>query len=247
MPRLIIDSGGPRCRLQLLPDAPPRGLTRGARQMYTNIWKQMQNDRASWFKLELVLYANFSPDDLFVTLTYAGNVPAYWRDTKSNVPAFMRRYRRQLAAEELSAPRYVYVHEALHGDGRPHHHMVLSAAGDDAARIAQCWPHGSVDVESIRAFGGYQKLAMYITKEPREKGKPVPGERMWTPSRNLIRPEHIVEQVPADYRLAAPEGARPLAEGLLISQRLESDFGGAVQRLDFILPQKTNIAYNILA
>lgn len=247
MPRLVIDQGGPRCRMQLLPDAPPRGIARDMRRMYTSLWQQACNDRSSWLRLEFVLYANFSADDLFVTLTYAGDAPAYWRDTKRNVPAFMRRLRRLLAAEEKPMPRYVYVHEALHGDGRPHHHLVLSAAGDDPARIAAAWPHGSIDVRSIASFGGMQKLAKYVTKEPREKGRPVPGERMWTPSRNLSRPRHSVEQVPMGYRLVLPPGAEPLGGGLQMSERIDLDFGGAIQRIDFLAPRKSNIVYNILA
>ena len=245
MPRLLTEQGGPRVRMQLLPDPPPRGLSRELRGACTTLRRQLQNDRLSYFRLELLLYANFSPADLVVELTYdAEHAPPGWRQAKPNVPRFLRRVREARRAQGQEA-RYVYVHEALHGDKRPHHHLVINRGRDgpgprepsreDVAALAALWGMGYVHVDTIAGFGGYQKLAKYITKEPRDKGRPRPGERTWTPSMGLVQPLRRVEDVPAGFVLEPPPGAQPVADGLDIIQKVAVWYGGELPRLDAIL------------
>lgn len=242
---LCVDHGGERWRLQLLPPPPPRGLTRGERRAYTAVAASLRNDRTSFFKLELLLYANFSPCDLFVTLTYdEAHLPPGWRESKRNAPAALRRLRESRAARGQPL-RYVYVHESLHGDGRPHHHLICNAADGKDAWDA-IWPGGYTDVETIAAAGGIAFVAQYVTKEPRDKGKPRPGERMWTPSRGLRRPEHYTLDVPDDYAITLPDGARPISPGLDTAVRLPHWGGGEYRRVDAIIPTKTEHLYSIL-
>lgn len=196
--------------------------------------RELQNDRASWFKLELLLYANFDDSDWFVTLTYDDDhLPPTWREAKKNAPRFIRSVREARRAKQLPCG-YVYVHEALHGNQRPHHHIVIHAADRDRDLLDRSWQLGSVSTETIGEFGGIQKLAKYITKEPRDKGKPVPGERMWTPSKGLIRPEHISVIVPDDYQISIPADARPLAAGLGIRTEMSDFFGVGFDRLEYL-------------
>ena len=53
----------------------------------------------------------------------------------------------------------------------------------------------------------YEDLASYLTKEPREWGHPQTGERTWTPSLGLARPEPETESVPDYVTLTAPPEA----------------------------------------
>lgn len=223
-------------RVDLLPFLPPSGMSRGERRLASSLIRERQNDIASWLKLELLLYANFSPDDWFVTLTYRNeDLPPNWRAAKKNPPACLRVIRETRRPAGLPCG-YVYVHEALHGDQRPHHHMVIHAADGDRSLIEAAWRFGTVDIVTIEDFGGYQKLAAYITKEPREKGKPRPGERMWTPSKGLIRPDRIEEIVEDDYQYEPPFGAQPVEAGLEIQSKVPGWIYGEFPRWDMVAP-----------
>ena len=88
--------------------------------------------------------------------------------------------------------------------------MVLNGTGDDLEEIRRLWIYGdNIEVRRL-AFDQdytYEDLASYLTKEPREWGHPQVGERTWTPSLGLARPEPQTESVPDYVTLTAPPGA----------------------------------------
>ena len=89
--------------------------------------------------------------------------------------------------------RYIYVTEGCYPGGRLHHHvMVLNSTGEDLGEIRRLWSYGdNVELRRMRFDRDYtwEDLASYLTKEPREWGHPQVGERTWTPSLGLARPE----------------------------------------------------------
>ena len=102
--------------------------------------------------------------------------------------------------------RYIYVTEGAHSGGRLHHHMVLGGGQQDLQLLQSLWP-GHLHVESLETYGGYEPLAMYLTKEPREQGRPKPGERMWSASRNLTKPRETNQWMDEAATLTPPPGA----------------------------------------
>ena len=100
------------------------------------------NRRHSWEKLEQVLSANFTGEDLVVTLTYREeDLPADRDAAIRRLRAFIRDLRSQRKAQGLPT-RYIYVTEGLHGDHRIHHHLVLNGTGRDAEAIRALWTWG---------------------------------------------------------------------------------------------------------
>ena len=76
--------------------------------------------------------------------------------------------------------------------------------------IRRLWIYGdNVEVRRLEFHQGYtyEDLASYLTKEPREWGHPQVGERTWTPSLGLARPEPETETVPDYVTLTAPPEA----------------------------------------
>ena len=54
----------------------------------------------------------------------------------------------------------------------------------------------------------YRELAKYLTKEAREFGRAKPGEKVWSPSRNLRKYEVEYIEIPIDgVTLSPPPGA----------------------------------------
>lgn len=184
---------------------PPR--RRAQKQKASTAARERLNARASYQKLERTLAANFDDGDLYVTLTYDDkHLPDSRDKAVRKMRAFLARLR--AARKARGKPlRYLYVTEGCCPGGRLHHHLVLNSTGEDLEEIRRQWIYGD-NVELRRlTFSGeytYEDLASYLTKEPREWGHPQVGERTWTPSLGLARPEAETEHVP-DYVTLAPE------------------------------------------
>lgn len=105
---------------------------------------------------------------------------------------------------------YIYVTEGCCPGGRVHHHVVLNSTGEDLEELRKLWRYGdNVEVRRLTFDQDhtYEDLASYLTKEPREWGCPKVGERTWTPSNNLAKPDPETETVPDYVTLIAPPGA----------------------------------------
>lgn len=183
--------------------------------------REKLNARTSFQKLERTLAANFDNGDLFVTLTYDDKHLPDCRDKAvRRVRSFLSKLRasRKLRGEGL---RYIYVTEGCCPGGRIHHHVVLDSTGADIEEIRRLWIYGdNVEIQRLEFHKAYtyEDLASYLTKEPREWGHPQVGERTWTPSLGLAKPEPQIERVPDYLTLTAPPEAVVLAkEGPVIN------------------------------
>ena len=146
------------------------------------------NANRSWQRLELLLAANFGRRDLHVVLTYDDeHLPANRQAAVQRVRKMLPQLRavRKSRGQEL---KYIYVTEQLSSEGgRLHHHMVVNGTGADLDVLRSLWPYGEVELETLDTWQGYEALAKYLTKEPRELGKPEVGARNWAASIGLAR------------------------------------------------------------
>ena len=206
-----------------VPDRPPGRKGRAARCNATSPAQQFYNDKCSWRELELMIAGNFGRRDLVLTITYDDrHLPADKGEAADFLKKFIRKFRaaRRMRGEEL---RYVYVTEGWHekrendwleGDGsledrRLHHHVVINTTGgDDLEEIRSLWQGGGYIRAEPLDVHYYRELAKYLTKEAREFGRPKPGERTWSASRNLRKPVVEYSEIPSDsVTLAPPYGA----------------------------------------
>lgn len=181
---------------------------RQARQRTSSAGRKALNLKASCHRLELLLAANFEKGDAVITLTYdQQNLPPNKKEAVKRVKKLLARLRQSKKAQGQTL-RYIYVTEGAHSGGRLHHHMVLGGGQQDLQLLQSLWPYGShLHVESLEIYGGYEPLAMYLTKEPREQGRPKPGERMWSASRNLTKPRETNQWMDEAATLTPPPGA----------------------------------------
>lgn len=172
--------------------------------------QQRMNMKYAYQKLELEIAANFGVRDLYATLTYDdAHLPASRKAANSRISAFWKKLRaaRKLNGDDL---RYIYVTEHKHGDGRWHHHVLINATGEDYALIRELWGKGGVDFKQIRIDRdkNFETLARYLCKELRDKV----GQRLWSGSRNLRKPEKDCFRVPNDTPLTPPRNATVLTD-----------------------------------
>ena len=192
--------------------------------------RQKQNLKAACRALELLLAANFTGRDLVLTLTYRdADLP---EDRTAAVRCLRRFFRDLRAARKKQGQelKYLYVTESKHERGRLHHHVVMNATGRDLEVIRSLWRWGDdIEMRPVEVWH-YQALAEYLAKEPKEAGTSN-GKRMWTPSRNLKRPEQKCGWLDERMTLSPPPGAL-----VLESSSERNEFGEYVY-LKYLLPE----------
>lgn len=195
---------GPLVIQAIYPAPNPRdsvGVRQGKKAL-SSLAQQRMNLKYCWQKLELAIAANFASGDIYATLTYDDDhLPTTRQQAVKRIQAFWRKLRKG-RGNDL---RYIYVTEHRHGDGRWHHHVLINSTGDDYDIIRKAWGQGAVEFRSLQfdREKNYETLARYFCKEQRDGV----GDRLWSGSRNLNKPEKECFRVPNDIQLEAPESA----------------------------------------
>lgn len=177
---------------------------RAIKSRMTSAAQKALNDKSARVRLEMLVWENFGPEDLFVTLTYRDeDLPRTWKEAVLCVRKFLRNFR-NYRGRRGQPLKYIYTTEGKHGDHRLHHHLIINATERDVEAIRSLWAYGDiVDLEYV-GERGHTTLALYMTKESME-GRPV-GAQMWTSSRNLRKPEVESKLVHNDAELTVPAG-----------------------------------------
>ena len=210
-----------------------QGARRAAKQQMSSQAQERINARRAWQKLELLLAANFGGRDLHVVLTYGdGHLPAGRPEAVKLLRGLLAQLRAHRRARGQPL-KYIYVTEQLSAEGgRLHHHLVLNGTGEDLEVLRSLWTWGQVELERLDVWQGYEALAKYLTKEPREVGRAQAGARAWTSSMGLAKPTVVSEPVPDHVTLAAPPGAV-----ILDRREAHNEFGDYLY-LKYLLPDR---------
>lgn len=212
---------------------------RQAKGKLSSAARQRLNFRAAWQKLELLLAANFEPEDWFVTLTYDDeHLPPDRKTAQREMGKFLRALRadRRRRGKEV---RYAYNTEEMPdepgGSKRLHHHTPLNCAGDSPELLTALWGRGQVYVEPLLdgPNDSYEARARYLVKErqPGAFGRKT-GLRAWIPSKNLRKPEETSELVPDTVTITAPPGA------YVLDRHGEQNSYGSYSYIKYLLPPK---------
>ena len=144
------------------------------------------NERDSEKRMGRILLDNFGESDLEVDLTCAGEESA--EGAVKAMTKYLRKLRKMYreAGEEL---RYLYIWEQGKKSSRVHIHLILNAGPLGRDRLEELWNRGHANSRRLRLDEtGLAGLTEYLTKKSRA-GKRAPGQRRWSCSKNLRRPE----------------------------------------------------------
>ena len=152
--------------------------------------------------------ANFSIGDMFVELTYSEDtVP----NDRSTALKHLRRWIDHIRTEYRSRGeilRYIYTTENKHGDGRYHHHIMMTRI-ENANEVLQAhWGNGHIRIDYIDRLD-MTWYGQYFTKEGKDGGQKL-GQQTWTPSRGLRKPKVETIYVPDSFTLSTPPGCTML-------------------------------------
>lgn len=160
---------------------------RSKRKKPTREVQQRLNHRHATDRLRRLLHTNFTPKDLFVTLTFDDDsLPDTVADCQRTVQNFMRRVKRRYAKVGLE-PKYIYMIEYGEEHQRLHAHLVISE-GLSRDELSALWGQGTVSAERLRfEADGLTALAVYLTKGNDDENDR-PTFKRWCGSRSLEKP-----------------------------------------------------------
>lgn len=184
-------------------------VRRGAKAAVTRKAQQILNARNSAKRVTRLIHENFTPRDLFLTLTYAGRQAPTMDQARRDIVNYIKRVKAWRKKNGLDAIRYLYVIQ-FEDEGREvrvHHHIIMSAMDRDVAEAL--WGKGRAKSDRLKPDEkGLAALAAYITRSKR-------GNKRWCASRNLREPKvtvadhkvsrRMMERMVADCRIAARE------------------------------------------
>ncbi len=160
------------------------------------IEKQNQQNREK--RVRRLIKANFEEDDLWATVKYKKGTRKPLGEVKKDIRKFLSRLRK---AYRIRGSTLKFISRLEIGKrGGIHFHILIprmEGLPDTDIVVQECWEHGRIQFESIYEYGGYAKLAAYITKLPDvevEKQLTLfPEEERkefikYSSSRNLVRP-----------------------------------------------------------
>jgi len=181
-------------------------------------------------KLSHLINANFSKNDLFLTLTFRGKQQPTYETAEKALRQFTRAIRTIRKLRGYSPLKYVAV---IEDSTRPHIHMVMSKMNID--EVFDVWEHGKVLSSRLEPNGEYTGLAYYITKDPKRDHK-----KRWSQSRNLHEPVPEYEEISkaeAEADIEKPQGYR-----LVYHTRTYIDEIGLYQYSKFVRHGKVDLA-----
>lgn len=189
---------------------------RRAKYKPTSAMQARLNQRRAEEALTRILNANFTADDIEITLTYDNeHLPEDYEKAVRDADNYIRRVKRLRGKRGLEALKFVRVP----GGGRFHFHIVMSG-GINRDELERMWGYGYANSKRLKfCQGGIAGLAHYIanqlddgdefggedlfslydidvetgetTEKPRERKK---GQKRWSCSKNLLRPEPEIRE-----------------------------------------------------
>jgi len=143
---------------------------------------QRINDRNAKRRLVQLVDANFTSEDIHLTLTYA--VAPSFEQCQRDVRNFVSAVKRRRIRRGLPPLKYVYAIEDTDGDTkkRIHVHMIMSG-GMDRAELEALWSRGYANADRLQPTDrGLEAIARYIIKSQKHR-------RRWSSSKNLTQPQ----------------------------------------------------------
>lgn len=184
--RTCTTKAGPRLEAEIYPifGQSEEAKARQAKKNLTKEKMQAYNEERSRRYLTQLIDANFSGQDIHLTLTYS--MPQKFDRARRDVKNFLKRLRRIREKRGLPELKYIYAIEG--GDGidekRVHVHIIMNS-GINREELEQIWQKGYANADRLQpTMEGLEAIARYISKQQTGKNR-----HKWSGSKNLKKPK----------------------------------------------------------
>lgn len=184
---------GPRLEAEIYPiwGRETMAKARAAKQNTSRAVVQRYNEERAKRYLVQLADANFSAEDISLTLTYNGTPPEY-EQAQKDVRAFLGKVRRRRKKAGLPDLKYIYTIEGDE-DGnkkRIHIHMLING-GLAREELEALWGNGYANADRLQPDeNGLEAIVRYLTKQQKNR-------RKWAASKNLKKPKVRVSDTKA--------------------------------------------------
>lgn len=175
---------GPRLEVEIYPvfGKQQEATARAAKKNISPEKQQRLNMERAKQHLIRIADANFTKDDIHLTLTYR-DAPDYGRCRK-DVRNFLDRVKRIREKRALSELKYIYTIEGNESENRERIHVhLLMSGGISREELESIWAKGYANADRLKPDeNGLEAISRYIVKQQKNK-------RKWCQSRNLKQPK----------------------------------------------------------
>ena len=204
-------------------------------------WNKHNNMRRTW-KFEQLVHTNFKAGDFHVCCTYElenyegdrSQITERTReDAKKDIRNYLKRVKRLLKRHgcDLDAFRWIVctvtkesVKEAVNPRPDRHHHHLLMAGVPEQLRndVEKLWELGFCNADRLQdsKSAGIAAMAGYIARQEGSANGERAGEKSYSCSRNIIRPEEKVSDVKISRRRVSLIAADVQANGREIFEKV---------------------------
>lgn len=174
-------------------------------------WRKEANRRLSLRlcreRLEQRISCNFGPGDWHIVLTLSNQyVTDDYEVLREHWRQFLRAFNWSRHKRGQGKAVYIYVMEGLHGDKRPHIHVLLNAEEGDIEAVNSLWYYGVATMTPLETFEHRDHLGQYLTKEPAKFGRDYSARNLFVASHNCRKPERSRYSLPDGMDYPVPDG-----------------------------------------
>ena len=204
-------------------------------------WTRHNNMRRTW-KFEQLVHANFGAGDFHVCCTY--EVEDYEGDrrriidltrenAKREIRNYLKRVKRLLKKHDCDMGKFRWIvctvtkesqKEAANPRPDSHHHHLLISGIPEFLRseVENLWDLGYCNADRLRdsKSTGIAAMAGYIARQEGSANGERPGEKSYSCSRNIIRPEEKASDVKISRRRVSKIAADVIANGKEIFEKV---------------------------
>lgn len=185
----------------------PRQGRRSTKRKPTRKVQQALNQKNRANEVNRVIGSNFTNNDFYATLTYAG-LPPTEEQVRRDVENFLKRYGRALEKKGI-VMKWVKTIEIGSRGGRIHIHLIITG-GLTPKELQALWGRGYVDCKPLMFdTNGVLALSKYFCKDLRNEAGDGHRRKAWSCSRNCVHPEPKTN----DYRYSRKKAAEIAREG----------------------------------
>ena len=184
---------GKRLEAEIYPIFGKRGAAqaRAAKENVTSeAMRRLNLERSRRYIVQLA-DANFTEEDISLTLTYAGDPPPY-EQCQKDIRNFLGRVKRARKKAGLPDLKYIYtIEDYQEGKTKRIHTHMLMSGGLDRDLLEKMWRNGYANADRLRPDqNGLEAIARYMTKQQKNRKK-------WVASKNLKKPKVRVSDTKA--------------------------------------------------
>ena len=163
-----------------------RDTPRGKREKHSRLVQKNLNDKNAKKRIVRLVNANFTKEDLMVTLTYRDKYLPTEEQARKDIQNYIRRIKLYRKKAGLPPLKYVYVIEFVPEEEkakskkiRIHHHIIMNFMDRNIAE--EKWLVGRADAKRLQTDDfGLEGMARYLIKDPK-------GSKRWCQSKNLTK------------------------------------------------------------